>query len=466
MTPTLRPYQQTAVDELRTAYRRGFRRPLLALPTGGGKTYIFSYIAAGAAARGGRVLILVHRRELLDQASLSLASIGVDHGCIAPGHAWRPRLAVQVASVQTVVRRLDVLAQAGWAPTLIVVDECHHATAGQWARILSHWPTARVLGVTATPIRTDGVGLGDVFDTMILGPQIGELIDSGHLSPPRVYAPPQVADFGGVRKRGGDYDARDLADRTDKPTVTGDAVAHYRRLCAGAPAVAFCVSVAHADHVAAQFRADGWQAAAVDGNLDAGERRRRIADLGAGRLHVLTSCDIISEGTDIPVIGAAILLRRTQSTGLYLQQVGRALRVSPGKTHATILDHVGNVAAHGLPDEPRQWSLDGERRRATDGEQGPPPPVTCLGCYMQIRRPAPPLCPHCGFALAQPGREAKLVEVAGELEEVTAVRRELRREQGRARDYEDLVAIGRERGYRSPTGWARKVIEGRARRVG
>lgn len=463
----LRDYQQAAVDNLRAAFGSGRRAPLLVLPTGGGKTFVFCYIAANAAQRGNRTLILVHRQELLRQTSDSLSALGVRHGLIAPGASPRLGELVQVASVQTVVRRFHLLDQAGWAPDLIVPDEAHHATAGSWRQVLDRWAAARILGVTATPCRMDGRGLDDVFDDLIEGPQIAELIDEGHLAPPTVYAPPVQADLSNIRTRAGDYAKNELADRMDKPTVTGDAVEHYGRICPGVPAIAFCVSVAHAEHVAEQFRAAGWNAASLDGSMGDAERKARIADLAAGRLHVLTSCDIISEGTDIPVVGAAILLRPTKSLGLYLQQVGRALRLYDGKSEAVILDHVGNVQTHGLPDEPREWTLEGRakgKRASNDNE--PPPPVTCEGCFRQIRRPAPPACPSCGHKIAGKDRAASLQHVGGELMKVTADDRkrmaaERKREQGQADSLQELVALGHKRGYKNPQGWAWRVFSKR-----
>lgn len=467
---TLRDYQQAGVDRLRAAYAEGARAPLFVLPTGGGKTVTFAYVTAQSLARGRRALILVHRQELLRQSSETLAGLGVTHGLIAAGEGLSLRMGAQVASVQTLVRRFDRLDAAGWAPDLIIIDEAHHANAGSWRKVLDHWPEARVLGVTATPIRQDGRGLGDVFDALVEGPQIADLIARGYLAPPEVYAPPVVADLTGLRSRMGDFVQGEAADRMDRPTVTGDAVSHYSRICPGVPAIAFCVSVAHAEHVAEQFRASGWRAASLDGSMPDLDRRQRIRDLAEGRLQVLTSCDIISEGTDIPVVGAAIGLRPTQSTGLYLQQVGRALRLYPGKTSAVILDHVGNVQRHGLPDEPREWSLEGTAKRKRDRDEGPPPPVTCETCYRQIPRPLPDCCPGCGTSLkSTKDRMQALQQAEGELRRLTAEDRDRlslarRAEQGRAETLQDLIELGRARGYPNPQGWAWKVFSKRSAR--
>lgn len=468
----LRDYQQQAVDAVRSSYAARRRSPLLVLPTGGGKTFVFCYITSNAAARGNRVLILVHRQELLRQTSDSLSSLGVRHGLISPGASPRFAEAAQVASVQTLVRRFDHLDRAGWSPDLIVVDEAHHATAGSWRKVLEHFPSARVLGVTATPCRMDGAGLGadsgGVFDDIVIGPQIAELIHRKFLAPPEVYAPPVRADLSGMRTVAGDFAKSDLQNRMDRPTVTGDAVEHYGRICPGVPAIAFCVSVAHAEHVADQFRAAGWRAASLDGSMADNDRRALIEDLAAGRLQVLTSCDIISEGTDIPVVGAAILLRPTKSLALYLQQVGRALRLYPGKAAAVILDHVGNTSTHGLPDDEREWSLEGRKKRGRSKDDGPPPPITCGGCFRQIKRPAPDYCPSCGAKLrAEKDRMQSLGQADGELRKLTAEDRaaiaaKRKAEQGRAETLAELVELGRSRGYPNPQGWAWRVFSKRS----
>ena len=452
----LRDYQTRAIDALRDAYRSGRRAPLLVLPTGGGKTAIIAHVAASQRAPQTRVLVLVHRVELLRQCSDTLMRSGVEHATLGAGQRFTAARVV-VASVQTIARRSDL---GGWEPEIVIIDEGHHATAATWGGILERFPRARVLGVTATPCRTDGRGLGDVYDALVLGPSVRELVDGGYLSPCRVYAPPRVAELASLRARAGDYTGATLDAVMDRPTVTGDAVEHYRRLLDGKPAIAFCSSVAHAAHVAEAFRQAGYRAESVDGSLDGETRRERIEALGSGALDVLTSCEIISEGTDVPVVVGALLLRPTMSTGLYLQQVGRVMRPARGKLEAVVVDHVGSVLRHGMPDDVREWTLEGGiARRAAEARELVP--VTCPTCYCQIPRPLPPRCPHC--ATETPVPESRQVdERAGELVEVTreqikaareAEARMRRAEERACRSLEDLERLGRERGYKP--GWAR-----------
>ncbi len=451
----LRSYQQRAIDGLRNAYRFGYRAPLLCLPTGGGKTIIFTVIAQASAARGRRVLILVHRRELLRQASDKLRWAGLDHGLIAAG--IEPSEApVQVASVQTIARRLS---RIDWQPDLIIIDEAHHATAGQWERTLQHWPTAYRLGVTATPCRLDGRGLRSAFDHLVLGPSVAELIDAGFLSHSRIYAPPVLADLSGIRTLAGDYANDQAAAAMDRPTVTGDAIAHYKRLAAGQQAIAFCCNVAHAESVCAAFQAAGIAAQLLLGNTV--DRDQVVQQFGAGAVQVLVTVDVVSEGFDVPAASVAILLRPTKSLGLYLQQVGRVLRPAPGKQAALILDHVGNVTRHGFPDDHRDWTLD-EGIRRTAGTAAPSV-RTCPECYAAFK--PQPICPVCGAQCA-PITNRKIRQLAGELQELgrEAVQQRIaeRRKQGTARTLEQLLALANERGY-SP-GWAYRIYHARAKR--
>lgn len=464
MLITLRPYQENLREKIRESFAKSIRSVLLVLPTGAGKTCVFCDIVERTVRKGNSVYILVHRQELLKQTSRHLEKLGVPHGIIAPGHSMTGDR-VQVASVQTLVRRLERARK----PDLIIVDECHHTMAGTWKKILDHWNGCFLLGVTATPIRLDGKGLGvkssGFYEHIIIGPSIRWLIDKEYLSQPRVYGPNVGIDLSGVKTVAGDFDKHEVITRVDKPKITGCAVEHYMRICPNSPAIAFCVSVKHAEHVAEQFNNAGIPAAHLSADLADSVREYRISALGSGSLRVLTSCDIISEGTDIPVVGAAILLRPTQSTGLYLQQVGRALRKYPGKTNAIILDHVGNWERHGLPDDDREWSLDPERivkRKKSDKAQLPNN-KRCSVCYA-VFSASFNKCPQCGAEVKITEREIK--QVGGELKEINRItieeykaRINRKREQGLAKTLPELIEIAKERNYNR--GWALSVFNAR-----
>lgn len=459
MIPQLRPYQQAGVDAIRAAFGRGHRAVLFVLPTGGGKTVTFSHISLSAASRGKRVGILVHRAELLDQASASLTAMGVDHGRIQAGRGIDLTQPVQVASIQTIARRLDRLPPDLF--DLLVIDEAHHSSAGQWARVLGHFSAARVLGVTATPRRLDGRGLGEHYSELILGPSPAWLTEHGFLAPARVFSPPGFS-VQGLRRRMGDYDMAQAGQALQAGQAMGDALGHYRQHLDGQTAIAFCCSVAHAEAVAELFNTHGVAAASIDGRMDPSARRELLQRLGAGDLKVLTSCSLIGEGVDVPSVAGCILLRPTQSESLHLQMLGRCLRPQPGKT-AVILDHVGNVLRNGHHLDEREWTLEGLKKRA----KGSAPSVkVCPECFAATRSGAG-RCSNCGyeFVLWRRGRELKHVE--GELQELTGQPPgpTLPERRAAARTLEELEALGREQGMAHPRGWARYVMSHRAHRA-
>lgn len=441
----LRDYQEQGVADIRLAmrgvknerifYREGFsgpaRRILYVLSTGGGKTRVFSHIAEKAASKGNKTLSLAHRKELVKQASLSVGDLGQKHMIIAPqskvndirgAHVDRfgePLIRRQadlaIASVQTLARRLEWLDE--FEPSLLIIDEAHHAPAGQWSKVAAACPGSMILGVTATPCRTDGRGLGESFDAMVLGPSMGWLIENGYLVPPKVFRPPSQVDASSVRKKGGDLDTDQLAELYDKPKITGDAIEHYSQLTPGKPAIVFCANVKHSRNVAKQFRDCGWNFEVVTGTTDEAVRDARIAGLASGELHGIVSVDVLSEGTDIPVAEVAILLRKTDSLSLFLQQCGRVLRPADGKDCGWILDHVGNTspANHGLPHWDQGWSLDSVKRsQRKKSEEVSKPLLLCPECYHQ-HEPALE-CPACGHVYTAEEKTIKVGE--GVLEEV------------------------------------------------
>jgi DNA repair protein RadD len=441
----LRPYQLKLREDLRAEFRAGKKRVLAVSPTGSGKTTVFAFVVRGAIEKGLRTYVVAHRSEILTQISATLTRVGVEHGFIQAGKNPYPKQAM-VASIQTLARRIEDTP----VPDMVIIDESHRAAAAQYNAIFAAWPKANFLGVTATPERLDGKGLGGLFQSMVLGPQVQWLIENRFLAQPVYFAPAQAVDMTGIRKTHGDFDRSELEDLMDKPTITGNAVLHYRKFAAGLRAVAFCVSVAHAEHVASQFCQQGIPAASIDGKLEPEVRKQRIADLQSGRIMVLTSCELISEGFDLPAVGAAILLRPTASLAMHLQQVGRALRpkdATGGK--AIILDHVGNCLRHGLAEEPREWTLDG--RDARKKKEKPVETKQCESCFAIFTGNA---CPQCGKERTVSPREIE--ETAGELKEidpaVLAERYAARREEGMCRTLADFQALAAKRGYKS--GWA------------
>jgi superfamily II DNA or RNA helicase len=409
--PELRPYQVDAVGRVRDALRRS-RRVLLASPTGSGKTIMFAWLAMAVAAHGSRILILAHRQEIADQISEALTAFSVPHGLIAAG---RPTSGepVQVAMVLTLVNRLhryDVVD----IYDLVVVDEAHHSVASSWQRILAAFPRAYVLGVTATPERLDGRPLRDLYDELVMGPGVWELVAAGFLSPAVTYAAPVSPDLTGIRTRLGDFEQGALAERMTNGKLIGDAVEHYTKLSPQLPGLAYCVSVAHSMATAEAFNGAGYSAVHIDGETLKDERRAAIAALGSGKLDLVCNCGLFSEGVDVPLLGLVIMLRPTQSLALYLQMAGRALRIGGGKRRALILDHSGNWQRHGLYDFPHCWSLEGREKTGAERLVR-----RCPQCHAIIPT-ATDECAECGFRrLATGAGVSRIPEtIAGELERV------------------------------------------------
>ena len=435
----LRPYQSKAIDDILVAFEQGHRSVLYTLPTAGGKTVVFADIARRCAEHGTRVAILVHRDSLLTQASQKVSDCGLPYSIVAPGRKFFGDM-VCVASKDTLVRRLGQ-----YEFNLLIVDEAHRAPAPTYRKIFDAYPDARILGVTATPCRTNGEGLDSVFSALVRGPGIRALIDAGYLAEPVTYGPLKKLDLSGIRTVAGDYDHHQLADFMDRPRVTGSAIAEYKRLCWGQPAMAFCVSVRHAEDVAAEFREAGFRSYHVSGDMPLDVIRDRISGLSDGRVQVMASCDLASEGLDVPAVRASILLRPTKSLIVYLQQAGRALRVSPGKKDALILDHSGSFARFGLVDEERDWTLEGRKKRAGAAGEAAAPVRQCPKCYV-AHRPMP-VCPACGHVYEIEARQPE--KESGELVKIDAValRRARKKEEREARTYRELQDLAKRRGY-------------------
>lgn len=451
------PFQKTLVKDLRSALQARYRAPLLVSPTGSGKTVMFSFLTGRFVTHGFRSVILAHRKELLDQISGTLNDFAVPHETIAPGIKYNDKPLAHVASVFSVVRRLDKIVP----PDYVIVDEAHHAIQGStWGKVIKRWRESnsrlRLIGVTATPERLSGEGLDGTFDSLIMGPTVRQLIEQQYLSPYKMFAPPRQVNLEGVHRRMGDFVKSETEAVMDKPSIMGDAVQHYKQHLNGAPTVGFCVSVKHAEHVAENYRANGFQAAAIHGGLTRKERDEMTRDFAAGRLNYMASCDLISEGYDVKGIIGCQNLRPTESLAMCLQQWGRALRYVQGKT-AIILDHVGNSARHGLPDQDREWTLAGRDKKRARRNDPDDISIRQCGTCGAINRISAIFCSECKTRFATKPR--KIETVSGTLEEITAAEKvKFEASAAGKKKLNALINLGRMRGYKNPEGWARHVF--------
>jgi superfamily II DNA or RNA helicase len=410
----LRPYQSDIVAEFHRRVDGGGRRLLLVAPTGSGKTIIAAAIVRHATDTGQRVLFLAHRREIIAQTSRKLVDHEIAHGIIQAGFADEPGAPVQVASVQTLHSRA-IRGSKLELPIadLLIIDECHHATARTWATIIDRYPNAVLLGLTATPCRGDGRGLGGIFDAMIECPQVQELGDGGFLVPTRVYAP-TIPDLAGVRVQAGDYVEAQLAERMDRPKLVGDIVSHWHRLSEGRRTVVFAAGVQHSIHIRDEFRKSGVAVEHLDGSTPKDERDDILRKLACGAIDVVTNCMVLTEGWDMPDVGCAVLARPTRKMGLYRQMIGRVLRPAPGKADAIIIDHSGAVYRHGFAEDRVEWTLSPDRhaenpthaRRGEDGTRSRL--IDCSQCG--ALRVGGEACRHCGFRPTPPPKHLSVID--------------------------------------------------------
>jgi DNA repair protein RadD len=449
----LRPYQTEVVNQINGAPER---RLMLVAPTGSGKTVIAADVIHGAEDL--HVLFLAHRRELIRQTQTHLAQFDAHAGIILAGEPRNNMRRVQVASIQTLhsrcIRHGQDLPPAG----LVFVDESHHAPAQSYRAIIERFPEARIVGMTATPIRRDGYGLGSIFERMIECPQVPELIELGFLVPTKVFAP-AAPDLRGVHTRCGDYVESELAERMDQAQLVGDVVSHWHRLAEGRKTVVFATSVAHSVHLTDEFQKSGVRAEHIDGSTPKDERDEILQRLSEGDLALVSNCQVLTEGWDQPDVACCILARPTKSMGLYRQMVGRVIRPAPGKAHALILDHAGATLVHGFVEDRAGWTLDPDeraeshahRRRDQENREGHGGLLTCSQCSA-VRMPGK-ACPNCGFMPKRPGEYLHVRD--GDLAHLDRNGRTHAQEysaEERQRWHRMLLYICLERGYKP--GWA------------
>lgn len=425
-----RQFQNDIEHDLYRSWDAGHNSTMIVSPTGSGKTYMMSRIAKTVNAP---MCAIAHRAELVQQISMAMAKLDIPHNIIAPektisviinqhinecGMSYLDRRGqMTVAGVNALNAREDKLKQ--WANTIRywAGDECHHfQETNQWGRAVKTFRNARGVGFTATPLRCDRKSLarsqGGCFDDMVVGPSIRELINDGYLSDYRIFGPPVSIDVSRVKvsKATGDFSNPSLREASKGSTITGDIVQHYLKIAPGKRGITFVVDVDAATKTAQMFRNAGVPAEAVSAKTPDAVRNAVIDQFRRGEILQLVNVDLFGEGFDVPAVEVVSMGRPTQSLGLYIQQFGRALRVLPGKSHGIIIDHVGNVKRHGLPDASRQWQLVMDHRAVSGDDPYVMPVTTCLNC-MQSYEAVTKICPFCGTERVPDSRgEPKFVE--------------------------------------------------------
>jgi DNA repair protein RadD len=451
-----RPYQTRVLEEFNEAIECGSKRIIVVAPTGSGKTVVAAMIIKQATAAYKNVLVLAHRREIITHTSKKLHDNGIRHGIIQAGLGkfLRPMEYVQVASIQTLHARAVRSDRMKLPPAdLLIIDEAHHCPANTYRTIIDAYPDALLIGLTATPCRGDGRGLGGIFDSIVEAPQVADLIELGFLVKTRVYAPKEYQpDLKGVRVQAGDYVESQLAARMDRPKLVGDIITHWHKHGEDRKTVVFASSVGHSVNIRDRFCEIGISAEHIDGKTPKPERDATLARLERGEIKIVTNCMVLTEGWDMPEVGCCILARPTRKMGLFRQMIGRVLRPAPGKVDAIILDHSGAVYRHGFAEDHVEWSLSPDKsarspahelREHDDGSRL----VECSQCS-SMREGGKP-CPHCGFLPQTPPRD--IVIGAGELGLVARLNGKAVQPADRAQWHAMLTGIAGERGYKP--GW-------------
>lgn len=460
---TFVPYPHQS--QLRVDLRLGLRdhqAVLVYSPTGSGKTNLAAMLIELLAKAGKRVIFGVHRDALIKQTANTFDGFGFHYSYIAAGYHHNPYRHVHIASIPTLQNRLGK-----YPADYVFIDEAHLSASAGWSKTVEFYRQsgAKLIGLTGSPERLDGKPLGAVWEKLILGPSTRYLIENGFLSKYRAFAPAGV-DLTGVHTRNGDYVQSEVDEIMAGKAVLAGAVRHWRRFAAGKRTIAFAPSIARAEQLAAEFRSSGISAVSLDGGTNKPDRARAFTDFADRKIDVLVNVRLFTEGFDMgALVGRDVVVEcvldyaPTQSLALHLQKHGRGLRRDPAGEPHVLLDLVGGFGRLGLPDDEREWSLDGreqKKKRDVDPEERV---KICEQCFA-AHEPAP-TCPHCGYAY--PVKARKIEEVEAELQEIDldAVRQQRKREQASAQTLEDLVRVGRERGYKNPAAWAAHVFTAR-----
>lgn len=418
----LRPYQLDLYQRTREAFRR-YDRVFMQLPTGGGKTAIVAEMIKSASERGWNTWAIVPRNELLKQMSDTLLSVGVKHGIISPGRYESAAFDVHVASKDTIVSRLK-RGDIRKPPQFAIIDEAHIALDGYCSIFdqfrfpncpryeLGGVPAPnKLLGISATPERLDGRGLSELYETLVLGPTIPELIEQGYLSDCEYFCPP-IQGLDKVHRKGTEYDEAELDELLKARKVYGSAIEHYRRHADGKPALVFCRSVKAAAETAQRFCDAGYRFENIDGTMTDTRRSALISGLKSGELDGLTSCELITYGLDVPRVECVIMLRPTLSRTLYMQMLGRGLRPWIGKPHLIVLDHVGNLQEHKHPFTPHVWNFDGREKRKRNRDESVIARLCPALDFLYCSRPS---CAWCQHAPEGKDPRRKLEEINADL---------------------------------------------------
>lgn len=436
----LHPYQKKLVQQTRQELANGKNSVLIQSPAGSGKSVVIAEIARLTVKKGGYVLFMVHRKELVEQITQSFTDndVNLSH--------------CTIMTVGKIKNRLDKLPK----PSLIITDETHHSLAKTYRDIYKHYPDVPRIGFTATPWRMNGKGFRDVYDSMVMGPSVKWLISNKYLAPFKYYSVNLVNSDKLKKSSTGDYTNKSMDEAVGK-TIFGDVINTYKKVANGQQAIVYAHSVEYSQIVANSFNQAGINARHVDAKTPSTKREQIMTDFKAGKIKIICNVDLISEGFNVPDCSTVILLRPTASLVLFVQQSMRSMRYKLGKV-ATIIDHVANYSRFGLPDDDFDWTLDDREKKRNGRKDDAPAIKTCDRCFRVVPAQSK-ICPFCGFEFEIEATEMKedknaKIEKIGEFKMVADYKNVKygKMKVSDAKNVEDLYAIAKAKGYKP--GWA------------
>lgn len=471
----LRGYQLNLIDRIARAMAAGYKKILVVLPTGGGKTIIAKTLVEACIEQALGGMFLVHRRELIRQTGETFGNGGMDYGTIMGKLPIDNSKLLQLASIQTLVGRLPLVNR----PKLMLVDETHHAVARQWYRILEWFSDSYVVGLTATPERLDGRGLREAgYEILIEGPTVAELMAMGYLVRDYSYYGPDAPDSSELHFHTRAFE-QEAAAYSEEPRIVGSVVKHYLKRAEGTQGIVFAQNIRHSMMLAEAFCKRGVRAQHVDGTTDEDLRDRYDKMFKNGELDILTNVNLFTEGYDVPRITYVGIARISDSLAFHRQALGRGMRPFEGKDRAIFCDHAGNwQRGLGLPDTPVKWSLDGHKKGRTGvalAAAEVEPVKQCGECFLIVKSGVHE-CPRCGRefpiktrAQVKQDKKAELVEIRKEM--AAALRRmtpeekaERHNEELRCQTYGDFLRLAYKRNYPKPKEWASVKVKFRTQK--
>lgn len=435
----LRDYQLELINKAYESLSKGNKRVMIQSPAGSGKSVTMSEIARRATDKGNRVLFVVHRRELVNQIKETFRLNNVDMNLCHVGMIQTVTNQVKRGSLKT--------------PSLILVDEAHHGLAKTYTRIYEAFENAIVLGFTATPWRMSNKGFTEVFDDLIIGKSVQWLIDNHRLAPFKYYSKKLINTEKLKRNSTGDY-SNDSIELAMENTIFGDVVGHYKKFAENKKTIVYTHSVESSKQVADRFVSEGYAAMQVDGKTPKHERAFAMEQFRAGHIRILVNAELYGEGVDVPDCECVVLVRPTESLTLFIQQTMRAMRYMPNK-EAIIIDHVGNYSRHGLPTTEHDWTehFKGQNKKSKENTVVVKECESCYGVYQGNDAK----CPYCGHVhIVERIREELDIDEKAELQEITEadVFTLNLKEPKDCKSMQELIDLGKSRGYKKPQGWA------------